>query len=316
MAEKATDPRQQKTQTMPIRIPDSLPAKQILESERVFIMGEQRAMTQDIRTLRILILNLMPNKVVTETQLLRALSNSPLQVSPELMMVKSHNSKNTSAEHLSSFYKTFDDVKDKKYDGLIITGAPVEQMPFNEVDYWDELREIMDWRLKNVTSTMHICWGAQAGLYHHYGIDKYALPGKMFGVFRHRVIDPLTPLMRGFDDEFSAPHSRHTGTRREDVERCKELKMLAYSDIAGPYIIISDDGRQVFVMGHSEYDRNTLKEEYFRDLGKNLPIKVPFNYFPDDDPLKEPKKNWRAHSHLLFSNWLNYYVYQQTPYEL
>lgn len=301
---------------MPIRIPDSLPAKQVLESERVFIMGEQRAMTQDIRTLRILILNLMPNKVATETQLLRALSNSPLQVSPELLMVKSHNAKNTSAEHLSSFYKTFDDVKDKRFDGLIITGAPVEQMPFEEVDYWAELCEIMDWSRDHVTSTLHICWGAQAGLYHHYGIDKYALPEKMFGVFRHKVMDLRVPLVRGFDDVFCAPHSRHTGTRREDVEKCPQLLMLAYSEMAGPYIVISRNGKQVFVMGHSEYDRDTLKSEYLRDLGKGLPIKLPYNYFPDDDPGKTPEKSWRAHCHLLFTNWLNYYVYQQTPYEL
>lgn len=301
---------------MPIRIPDTLPAKQILESERVFVMGEQRAMTQDIRSLRILILNLMPNKVATETQLLRALSNSPLQVSIELLMVKSHNAKNTSAEHLCSFYKTFDDVRDRRYDGLIITGAPVEQMPFEEVDYWEELCQIMDWSKTNVTSTLHICWGAQAGLYHHYGINKYALPEKMFGVFEHEVIDGLTPLVRGFDDVFHAPHSRHTGNHREDIEACPSLRLLAYSEIAGPYIVISNDGHQVFVMGHSEYDRDTLKDEYFRDLGKGLPIKVPYNYFPNDDPSQTPPKSWRAHSHLLFSNWLNYYVYQESPYEI
>lgn len=301
---------------MPIRIPDTLPAKQVLESERVFVMGEKRAMTQDIRTLRILILNLMPNKVTTETQLLRALSNSPLQVVVELMMVKTHTAKNTSADHLSSFYVTFDQVRDKRYDGLIITGAPVEQMPFEEVDYWDELVRIMDWSLTNVTSTLHICWGAQAALYHHHGIAKHALPEKMFGVFRHKALDHRVPLMRGFDDVFCAPHSRHTGTLRQDIEACPALSLLAYSDIAGPYMAMTENGRQIFVMGHSEYDRDTLKDEYLRDKEKGLPIRLPYNYFPDDDPTRTPVKSWRAHCHLLFTNWLNYYVYQQTPYDL
>lgn len=301
---------------MPIRIPDALPAKQILESERVFVMGEARAMAQDIRSLRILILNLMPNKVTTETQLLRALSNSPLQVVVDLLMVRSHTSKNTSAEHLGSFYVGFDEVRDRKYDGMIITGAPVELLPFEEVDYWDELCEIMEWTTTNVTSTLHICWGAQAGLYYHYSIPKLVLPEKMFGVFAHKVVDPRVPLVRGFDDVFLAPHSRHTGTLRADVEACPDLELLSYSDVAGPYVALSRDGRRVFVMGHSEYDRDTLKEEYLRDVGKGLAIKVPRGYFPDDDPERTPPKTWRAHSHLLFSNWLNYYVYQQTPYDL
>lgn len=301
---------------MPIRIPDSLPAKQILESEQVFVMGEKRAMTQDIRALRILILNLMPNKIETETQLLRALSNSPLQVTVDLLMVQGHTSKNTSQEHLSSFYTTFDKVRDHRYDGMIITGAPVEQMPFEEVDYWDELKEIMDWSRDNVTSTFHICWGAQAGLYHHYGIGKCQLDKKMFGVFPHHPLEVPAPLTRGFDDTFFAPHSRHTGTRREDVEACPYLQMLAWSPIAGPYVIASVDGRQIFVMGHSEYDRDTLKNEYLRDVNKGLEIEVPYGYFPDDDPSRTPDKNWRSHAHLLYSNWLNYYVYQQSPYVL
>lgn len=301
---------------MPIRIPDALPAKQVLESERVFVMGEARAMAQDIRSLRILILNLMPNKVTTETQLLRALSNSPLQVVVDLLMVRSHTSKNTSAEHLGSFYVGFDQVRGRKYDGMIITGAPVELLPFEEVDYWDELCEIMEWTTTNVTSTLHICWGAQAGLYYHYSIPKFTLPEKMFGVFAHKVVDPRVPLVRGFDDVFLAPHSRHTGTSRVDVEACPDLELLSYSDVAGPYVALSRDGRRVFVMGHSEYDRDTLKEEYLRDVGKGLAIKVPCGYFPDDDPERTPPKTWRAHSHLLFSNWLNYYVYQQTPYDL
>ncbi len=301
---------------MPIRIPDALPAKQVLESERVFVMGEARAMAQDIRSLRILILNLMPNKVTTETQLLRALSNSPLQVVVDLLMVRSHTSKNTSAEHLGSFYVGFDEVRGRKYDGMIITGAPVELLPFEEVDYWDELCEIMEWTKTNVTSTLHICWGAQAGLYYHYSIPKLVLPEKMFGVFAHKVVDPRVPLVRGFDDVFLAPHSRHTGTLSADVEACPDLELLSYSDVAGPYVALSRDGRRVFVMGHSEYDRDTLKEEYLRDVGKGLAIKVPCGYFPDDDPGQTPPKTWRAHSHLLFSNWLNYYVYQQTPYDL
>ncbi len=301
---------------MPIRIPDALPAKQILESEHVFVMGERRAMTQDIRALRILILNLMPNKIVTETQLLRALSNSPLQVTVDLLMVSSHTSKNTSADHLSSFYKTFDEVRHSRYDGMIITGAPVEQMDFEAVDYWNELTEIMDWSCENVTSTFHICWGAQAGLYHHYKINKIALDKKMFGVFEHQTLDWTVPLTRGFDDTFFAPHSRHTGTRREDIEVCPYLHLLAWSEQAGPYIATSRDGRQIFVMGHSEYDRDTLKNEYERDLGKGLPIEIPYGYFPNNDPTQTPRKNWRSHAYLLYSNWLNYYVYQQSPYVL
>ena len=279
-------------------------------------MGEKRATTQDIRPLKILILNLMPNKIQTETQLLRVLSNSPLQIDVTLAMTKSHVSKNTSAEHLSSFYVTFDDVREQRFDGLIITGAPVEQMPFEEVDYWPELAEIMDWSKTNVTSTFHICWGAQAGLYHHYRIGKYPTPEKVFGIFRHVIFDKRVPLLRGFDDVFLAPHSRHTMTRREDIDASPYLNMLAYSSVAGPYIIISADGRQIFVMGHSEYDSDTLKNEYFRDLEKGLPIKLPVNYFPDDDPSRTPIQTWRSHAYLLFSNWLNYYVYQTTPYVL
>ncbi len=301
---------------MPIRIPDTLPAKHILESERVFVMGENRAIHQDIRPLRILLLNVMPNKIVTETQILRTLSNTPLQLDIELLMVASHTSKNTSSEHLSTFYKKFEEVRTRKYDGLIITGAPVEQMPFEEVDYWQEITEIMEWSKTNVTNTFHICWGAQAGLYYHYGIPKYDLPEKMFGVFEHKIMNHHTPLLRGFDDTFLAPHSRHTGTRIEDIQTNPDLTLLAYSPVAGPYIIISKDERQIFVTGHSEYDRETLKTEYLRDLAKGLPIKMPVNYFPENDPAQAPIMTWRAHANLLYSNWINYYVYQQTPYEL
>ncbi|MBQ3634387.1 MAG: homoserine O-succinyltransferase [Bacteroidales bacterium] len=301
---------------MPIRIPDALPARQTLENERIFVMSETRALQQDIRPLQILILNLMPNKIQTETQLLRALSNSPLQVNIDLMMTASHQSKNTSSEHLNTFYLTFDEVRNRKYDGLIITGAPVEQMDFEDVDYWDELTQIMEWSKTNVTSTFHICWGAQAGLYYHYGIKKVPLPEKMFGVFSHVVIDRSCPLVRGFDDAFFAPHSRHTGTRREDIDDNPHLRLLAHSSVAGPYIAISTDERQIFVMGHSEYDRDTLKNEYFRDLDKGLKIAMPVNYFPDNDRTRTPMMTWRSHAHLLFSNWLNYFVYQLTPYEL
>lgn len=301
---------------MPLRIQDSLPAKQVLESEGVFVMGESRAMTQDIRPLCLLILNLMPNKVATETQLLRALSNTPLQVWVDLLMVTSHESKNTSQEHLSSFYLTFDAVRRRKYDGMIITGAPVEQLPFEQVDYWRELCEIMQWSRDHVTSTFHICWGAQAALYYHYGIDKCALPRKMSGVFSHQVLLPREPIVRGFNDEFSAPHSRHTGNRAADIEACPELRLVAASQEAGPYIVVSADGRDVMVMGHSEYDVNTLADEYRRDLAKGLNPNLPENYFPGDDPSRQPRKTWNAHAFLLFGNWLNYYVYQQTPFKL
>ena len=259
----------------------------------------------------------MPVKVTTETQILRNLSNSPLQVDVEFLKVSSHASKNTSNEHLEAFYKSFDEVKNQKYDGMIITGAPVEQMRFEDVDYWDELVKIMDWTKTNVTNTFHICWGAQAGLYYHYGIKKYPLASKMFGVFDHHIVgDSNEPLLRGFDDVFKAPHSRHTMIRREDILACDDLMLLAESDEAGVYIVVSKDRRQIFVTGHSEYDRDTLAGEYARDLGKGLDIQKPKNYFPDDDPAKTPEVTWRSHAHLIYSNWLNYYVYQATPYEL
>lgn len=301
---------------MPIKIPDNLPAKETLNNENIFVMTEQRAIHQDIRPLRIAILNLMPTKIVTETQLLRLISNTPLQVEIELLHPKTHISKNTPTEHLVKFYKTYEDIKHEKFDGLIITGAPVEQMEFEQVTYWDELASIMEWSKSNVYSTFHICWGAQAGLYYHYGIKKYPLKEKLFGIFRHRICKPNTMLLRGFDESFYAPHSRHTEIRREDVERVSELDILSDSEEAGVYIIKTQGGRQVFVTGHSEYDRETLKYEYERDLSKCLNIKIPYNYFPDDDPSKSPLVTWRSHANLLFSNWLNYYVYQETPYDL
>lgn len=301
---------------MPIKIPDKLPAAKILNNENIFVMGESRAVHQDIRPLRIAILNLMPIKMTTETQILRLLGNSPLQVEIDLIHPKTHTSKNTSEEHLITFYKTFDDIKYQKYDGMIITGAPVEQLEFTEVNYWEELQQIMEWKMKNVTSTLHICWGAQAALYHHYGIPKYPLKEKMFGVFLHTVSKKNTKLLRGFDDCFYAPHSRHTETRREDIEKVEELEILSESEEAGLYIIASRDGRQIFVTGHSEYDPLTLKEEYERDIRRGLNITMPKNYFPNNDPTKMPIQMWRAHANLLFSNWLNYYVYQETPYDL
>jgi len=301
---------------MPIKIPDTLPAKETLTNENIFVMDEQRALHQDIRPLRIAILNLMPTKITTETQLLRLISNTPIQIEIELLHPKTHISKNTPLEHLTKFYKTFDEIKDEKFDGLIITGAPVEQMEFEEVNYWNELTKIMDWSLTNVYSTFHICWGAQAALYYHYGIKKYPLKEKMFGIFEHRICKPNTMLLRGFDERFYAPHSRHTEIRREDIEKVQEIDILSDSEQAGIYIMKTDGGRQVFVTGHSEYDRFTLKEEYERDVTKGLDIKVPVNYFPDDDPKKEPIVNWRGHANLLFSNWLNYYVYQETPFDL
>jgi homoserine O-succinyltransferase len=301
---------------MPIKIPDSLPAKETLNNENIFVMDEQRALHQDIRPLRIAILNLMPTKITTETQLLRLISNTPIQIDIELLHPKTHISKNTPLEHLTKFYKTFDEVKDEKFDGLIITGAPVEQMEFEEVNYWNELTKIMEWSLSNVYSTFHICWGAQAALYYHYGIKKYPLKEKIFGVFEHRICKPNTMLLRGFDELFFAPHSRHTEVRREDIEKVKEIDILSDSEQAGVYIMKTDGGRQIFVTGHSEYDRFTLKEEYDRDVSRGLDIKVPVNYFPGDDPKKPPVVNWRGHSNLLFSNWLNYYVYQETPFDL
>jgi len=301
---------------MPIKIPDNLPAANILEQENVFVMYEDRAYAQDIRPLRILILNLMPTKVVTETQLLRLLSNTPLQVEVDLIYTASYNPRNTSTDHLTKFYQTFEEVRENRYDGMIITGAPVEQMPFEEVAYWQELVEIMDCSKSHVYSTMHICWGAQAGLYHHYGIGKHPLPSKMSGLFHHKVLEPLEPILRGFDDFFLAPHSRHTEVREEDVRRAAGLKILASSDKAGLYMVASTDGRMIFVFGHPEYDRLTLKAEYDRDRGKGLAIDPPAHYFPDNDPSREPKMSWRSHAHLLYSNWLNYSVYQGTPFDL
>ena len=301
---------------MPIKIQNQLPALKVLESENVFVMTNDRAMTQDIRPLKILILNLMPTKVETETQLLRLLGNSPLQVDIELLQAATHVSKNTSQSHLNTFYKTFDQVKGERYDGMIITGAPVELLPFEEVDYWDELCQIMEWSKNNVYSTLHICWGAQAGLYYHYGIPKRQLPEKLFGVFRHTVEDPNFILFRGFDDEFWVPHSRHTTVLREDIEAIPELKILASSPEAGVYAVKTDQGRQIFLMGHAEYDRDTLRNEYIRDLTAGADIRVPKNYFPGDDPSRKPAVTWRSCAHLLYSNWLNYFVYQTSPYHI
>ncbi len=301
---------------MPIRIPDNLPTMEILTNENIFVMGEERAAHQDIRPLEVVILNLMPTKIVTETQLLRLLGNSALQVNITLMHTKSHNSKNTPAEHLLAFYKTFDCLKERKFDGMIITGAPVEQMEFREVDFWEELREIMDWAEHNVFCTMFICWAAQAGLYHYYGVPKYPLPRKLFGVYKHRVTKQYVPLLRGFDDEFYVPHSRYTEVRKEDLLRIPELEILAESAEAGVHLVISKDRRKIFVTGHSEYDPLTLHEEYLRDVQKGLPIHIPENYYPADNPQLKPVVNWRSHANLFFSNFLNYYVYQETPYNL
>ncbi len=301
---------------MPIKIPESLPATKILEAENIFVMNEQRAQSQDIRPLRIVVLNLMPKKIEAETQILRLLSNTPIQTDVELMQVSTHKSTHTSQSHLLKFYKTFDEMHDQRFDGLIITGAPVEQMAFEDVDYWTELQSIMDWSLTNVYSTLHICWGAQAGLYHHYGIEKQNLPRKMFGIFPHYVREANHPLLRGFDEVFYVPHSRHTGIRREDVLAEPELTILTESPIAGINCIAAKEGRQFFIFGHSEYERDTLANEYFRDLSMGLPIDLPVNYFPNNDPQQRPVFTWRAHANLLFANWLNYYVYQATPYDL
>jgi len=301
---------------MPVKIPNNLPARAVLEEEKIFVMTETRALHQDIRPLRIAILNLMPTKIATETQLLRRLSNSPLQVDVTLMHMDTHESKNTPPEHLMAFYHTFEQVKVQKFDGLVITGAPVEQMEFEEVDYWEELKEIMNWSNEHVFSTLYICWGAQAGLYHFFGVPKYPLPAKMFGVFPHSVLDKDEKVMRGFDDVFYAPHSRHTEIRQEDIEKVADLNLLAVSEEAGVYIVASRDGRHIFVTGHSEYDPLTLKAEYDRDVNKGLRIDIPKNYFPKDDPRNAPVVRWRSHSNLLFANWLNYYVYQVTPYDL
>ena len=301
---------------MPIKIQSDLPAKEILENENIFVMDENRAMHQDIRPLQIAILNIMPVKQDTELQLLRALSNTPLQVDVTFLNVKNHISKNTPADHLNKFYCTIDDIRNRKFDGMIITGAPVEDMTFEEVDYWEEMCDIMDWAETHVTSTLHICWGAQAGLYHYYGIDKQKLPQKLFGIYEHKVANRKIPLVRGFDDVFLAPHSRHTESPRKAIHACPELTVLAESDAAGVFLAIAEDGKKIFVNGHPEYDRYTLQNEYFRDLNKGLPIQVPYNYYPDDDPKQKPLLQWRSHSNNLYSNWLNYYVYQTTPYEL
>lgn len=301
---------------MPIKIADKLPATSQLTKENIFVMTEKRAARQDIRPLKIAIVNLMPEKIKTETQLLRLLSNSPLQVEVDLIQMSSHVSKNTSEEHLSAFYKEFADIKNHKYDGMIITGAPVENIDFGAVDYWKELTEIMEWSKTHVTSTLHICWAAQAGLYYHYGIPKYPLEEKCSGVFLHKVRRTTAKLVRGFDNVFYAPHSRHTEVRAEDIVKNKDLEILADSDEAGVYIVTTKKGRQIFVMGHSEYDGDTLKNEYIRDLGKGLNPKIPANYFMDNDPKKKPVVKWRSHAHLLFSNWLNYFVYQITPYNI
>ena len=302
---------------MPIRIANNLPARAVLEKERVFVMEETRALSQEIRPIRIAILNLMPNKSVTETQLLRALSNTPLQVDIDLMRVASHVSTHTSEEHLIKYYETFEEMKDRYYDCLIITGAPVEQMPFEEVDYWDELTRIMEWSKTHVYSTMHICWGAMAGLYYHYGVPKYDLPEKAFGIFEHSMTySKPVKLFRGFDDVFYVPHSRHTEIHKEDVEKCPELRILSESEECGLYAVADRHGRQFFITGHSEYDTNTLDDEYKRDLSRGLPIKMPLNYYKDDDPEKGPVLRWRSSATLLFNNWLNFYVYQQTPFDL
>jgi len=301
---------------VPIQIPNDLPAAEVLQKENIFVMKQTRAETQHIRPLEIVLLNLMPTKIVTETQLSRMLGNTPLQVHLELMMLSTHKAKNTPEEHLLAFYKTFEELKDRKFDGMVITGAPVENMPFEQVNYWKELTEIMEWSKDHVHSTFHICWGAQAGLYYHYGIQKYPLPEKMFGVFKHKADYKHAILLRGFDDEFWVPHSRHTTIRREDIEATPGLKILASSEEAGVYILMNKEGRQIFVTGHSEYDPDTLEREYLRDKYQGLPIQVPKNYYPDDDDSKAPIVRWRGHGNLLYSNWLNYFVYQTTPYDI
>ncbi len=301
---------------MPIRIPDSLPATGTLEAENIFVMTERRAMHQDIRPLRVLLLNLMPTKIDTETQILRKLSNTPLQIEVDLLRTISHESQHTPTHHLESFYRSFEEVRDSFYDGMIITGAPVELMDFEDVDYWPELCNIMDWARTNVFSTLHICWGAQAGIYYHYGIPKYTLDRKLSGVFEHYLVKKTSPLVRGFDDVFHAPHSRNTEVRAEDIEANPSLELIALSQEAGVYIAKSKDSRNFFVFGHPEYDCGTLAKEYWRDVDKGLDVAIPAHYFPDDDPQKSPLSTWRAQAQLLYTNWLNYYVYQATPYEL
>ena len=301
---------------MPIRIPDSLPARAILEQENIFVMTKYRAIHQDMRPLNLLILNLMPTKVVTETQLLRKLSNSPLQVQVELLKTASHISQNTDASHLCSFYTTFDQIRDRKFDGMIITGAPVENLDFADVDYWPELCQIMEWTKTHVHSTLHVCWGAQAGLYYHYGIPKYSLPKKLFGVFPHVALKKQSPLFRGFDDVFYIPHSRHTENHEEDIRKIPELELLSVSEEAGVFAVKSEDNRRFFITGHPEYDPDTLSREYFRDVEKGLSIQVPRHYFPGDDPSLAPVVRWRSAGQLFYTNWLNYYVYQTTPYDI
>lgn len=301
---------------MPIRIDNELPAKQSLEIENIFVMSNTRADTQDIRPLKIIILNLMPTKLETETQLLRLLSNSPLQVDVEFLQVATHEAKNVSKSHMDKFYKTYDEVKSNKYDGMIITGAPVEQMEFEEVDYWNELCKIMEWSKTNVYSTFHICWGAQAGLYYHYGIKKYKTQKKIFGIFPHKSLDETHPLMRGLDDIYYVPHSRHTEIKTQDIAQVKDLQILSYSDMAGIHIVSDMECRKFFITGHSEYDRETLAKEYFRDKEKGLDIEIPYNYFPNDDTNAIPRMEWKGTANIIFNNWLNYFVYQKTPYDL
>ena len=301
---------------MPIKIPEGLPARETLENENIFVMNSFRAEHQDIRPLKIAILNLMPTKITTETQLIRLLSNSSLQISLTLLQTATHRSTHTSAEHMEAFYKNFDDIRHENFDGLIITGAPVENLEFIDVTYWSELCDIMEWSKTHVFSTLHICWAAQAGLHYHYGVEKHSLDKKMFGIFDHYALTPNHPIVRGFDEHFLAPHSRHTGIYEEEIAKVSELELVAKSDIAGPYIIAAKDARMLFVTGHSEYDFDTLSKEYFRDVDKGLEIEIPYNYFPDNDPSKRPPNVWRGHANLLFTNWLNYFVYQNTPYDL
>ena len=301
---------------MPLNLPDRLPAIEALKEENIFVIDEKRASSQDIRPLKIVILNLMPVKITTETDLVRLLSNTPLQVEIEFMKIKDHVSKNTSEDHIEKFYKNFDELEDNKYDGMIITGAPLEHLEYNDVSYWNEIKKIFDWSRTHVTSTLYICWAAQAGLYHFYDIPKYPLDKKMFGIFKHTVYDHKNPLFRGFDDEFYVPHSRHSEIRKEDIVKNKELKILSESDESGVYIVMARNGREIFVTGHSEYSPYTLDSEYKRDVAKDLPIEIPVNYYKNDNPDEAPVVRWRGHANLLFSNWLNYFVYQETPYDI
>lgn len=301
---------------MPLNIPSNLPAVDALKKENIFVKDSESAANQDIRPLKIIVLNLMPLKITTETDLIRLLSNTPLQIELDLLKIKSHTSKNTPMEHMMTFYKDFDSIKKQRYDGMIITGAPIENYEFEEVTYWDEIVEIFDWAKTHVTSTLYICWAAQAGLYHYYGVPKYPLPQKKFGVFKHKVLDSKNPIFRGFDDIFYAPHSRHTEVKRADIEKVSGLKILSESEEAGVYIVQGRNGREFFITGHSEYAPNTLKDEYFRDKEKGMDIQIPCNYFEDDDPQKKPVVRWRSHGNLLFTNWLNYFVYQKTPYNI